>query len=73
MSVTDWLRPLLDVVTGAGRPPRQDDEDAGEHDSRAQVGLSHFFGCVPLGPVAWGIALASAAGATATTALSPLS
>jgi cation-transporting ATPase I len=29
-------------------------------------GLSHFFGCVPLGPVAWTIGLASAAAATAT-------
>jgi hypothetical protein len=30
-------------------------------------GLSQFFGCTPLGPVAWTIALGSA---TATTALS---
>ncbi|MFY1688947.1 HAD-IC family P-type ATPase [Plantactinospora sp. WMMB782] len=29
-------------------------------------GLSHFFGCTPLGPVGWGIAAGSALGATLT-------
>jgi magnesium-transporting ATPase (P-type) len=31
-------------------------------------GLSHFFGCTPLGPVGWGIATGSAVGATVTNA-----
>ncbi|MFE0514264.1 cation-translocating P-type ATPase, partial [Streptomyces sp. NPDC058964] len=33
--------------------------------------LSQFFGCTPLGPVAWGIALSAAAGATASSLLLP--
>ena len=36
-------------------------------------GLSHFFGCTPLGPVGWGIAAGSAISATlATTAVGRL-
>jgi hypothetical protein len=31
--------------------------------------VSHFFGCTPLGPVGWGIALGSAAVATLGTRL----
>jgi magnesium-transporting ATPase (P-type) len=34
-------------------------------------GLSHFFGCTPLGPLAWTIAGGAAATATATTLLLP--
>ena len=34
-------------------------------------GVSHFFGCTPLGPVAWGIVLASVAGATAAGGAAP--
>ncbi|HEX5542591.1 MAG TPA: HAD-IC family P-type ATPase [Micromonospora sp.] len=30
-------------------------------------GLSHFFGCTPLGPVGWGIATSSAVGATVSS------
>ncbi|MCW7940884.1 hypothetical protein AAW14_01605 [Streptomyces hygroscopicus] len=33
--------------------------------------LSQFFGCTPLGPVAWGIALSSAAAATASSLFLP--
>ncbi|MEU3983824.1 cation-translocating P-type ATPase [Streptomyces sp. NPDC026672] len=33
--------------------------------------LSQFFGCAPLGPVAWGIALSAAAGATVTSPFLP--
>lgn len=32
-------------------------------------GVSQFFGCTPLGPVGWGIALASASGATPASAV----
>ncbi|MGW9310028.1 HAD-IC family P-type ATPase [Saccharomonospora azurea] len=35
-------------------------------------GLSHFFGCTPLGPLGWGIALGSATAATATGAIAGL-
>ncbi|MER5916760.1 cation-translocating P-type ATPase, partial [Streptomyces sp. NPDC001982] len=35
-------------------------------------GVSHFFGCTPLGPVAWTIALSSAVGATGISLLLPL-
>ncbi|WP_018385653.1 cation-translocating P-type ATPase [Wenjunlia vitaminophila] len=36
-------------------------------------GVSHFFGCTPLGPVGWGIALGSVASATAlSAALTPV-
>lgn len=35
-------------------------------------GLSQFFGCTPLGPVGWGIALGSATAATAAAALADL-
>jgi cation-transporting P-type ATPase I len=34
-------------------------------------GLSHFFGCAPLGPVAWGTVLASTAAATAASVAAP--
>jgi hypothetical protein len=34
-------------------------------------GLSHFFGCTPLGPVGWAIALSAAAGATASSLVLP--
>jgi cation-transporting P-type ATPase I len=34
-------------------------------------GVSHFFGCTPLGPVAWSIALGSAAAATAVSVVLP--
>ncbi|GGO82650.1 HAD-IC family P-type ATPase [Wenjunlia tyrosinilytica] len=34
-------------------------------------GVSHFFGCVPLGPVAWAVVLTSATGATLAAALAP--
>ncbi len=34
-------------------------------------GVSQFFGCTPLGPVAWGTTVASAAGATALAVLAP--
>ncbi|MEU6117284.1 HAD-IC family P-type ATPase [Streptomyces sp. NPDC047117] len=34
-------------------------------------GLSHFFGCTPLGPVAWTIALSAAGAATAGSSLLP--
>jgi cation-transporting P-type ATPase I len=34
-------------------------------------GVSHFFGCTPLGPVAWGIVAGSSAAATAASALAP--
>ncbi|MEV6655364.1 cation-translocating P-type ATPase [Streptomyces sp. NPDC051219] len=34
-------------------------------------GISHFFGCTPLGPLAWTIVLACAAAATAAAALAP--
>lgn len=34
-------------------------------------GVSHFFGCTPLGPVAWTLALTSAAAATAGSLLLP--
>jgi cation-transporting ATPase I len=33
--------------------------------------VSHFFGCTPMGPVGWGIALSSAAGATAVSVAGP--
>ncbi|MBA4863710.1 cation-translocating P-type ATPase [Streptomyces sp. PSKA54] len=34
-------------------------------------GLSHFFGCTPLGPGGWAIALSAAAGATASSLVLP--
>lgn len=34
-------------------------------------GLSHFFGCTPLGPVGWSIAAASSTAATAASAAAP--
>ncbi|MFF0157910.1 HAD-IC family P-type ATPase [Streptomyces sp. NPDC005263] len=34
-------------------------------------GLSHFFGCTPLGPVAWAIALSAAAAATVSSLFLP--
>ncbi|MER5177545.1 cation-translocating P-type ATPase [Streptomyces sp. NPDC002896] len=34
-------------------------------------GLSHFFGCTPLGPIGWAIALSAAAGATASSLVLP--
>ncbi|MGW1024504.1 cation transporting ATPase C-terminal domain-containing protein [Streptomyces sp. NPDC002577] len=34
-------------------------------------GLSHFFGCTPLGPVGWAIALTAATGATASSLVLP--
>ncbi|WP_067279622.1 cation-translocating P-type ATPase [Streptomyces jeddahensis] len=34
-------------------------------------GLSHFFGCTPLGPVGWAIALSAATAATASSLLLP--
>ncbi|WP_079077299.1 cation-translocating P-type ATPase [Streptomyces sp. Root369] len=34
-------------------------------------GLSHFFGCTPLGPVAWAIALSAAAAATTSSLFLP--
>jgi cation-transporting P-type ATPase I len=34
-------------------------------------GVSHFFGCTPLGPVAWGVVIASSAAGTAAAALAP--
>ncbi|MGE5131565.1 MAG: HAD-IC family P-type ATPase [Gemmatimonadota bacterium] len=34
-------------------------------------GVSHFFGCTPLGPVAWAMAGGSAAGATVAAAVAP--
>ncbi|MFD9515618.1 hypothetical protein, partial [Streptomyces mirabilis] len=33
--------------------------------------LSQFFGCTPLGPIAWGIALSAAAGATVSSQFLP--
>ncbi|MDA8314056.1 MAG: HAD-IC family P-type ATPase [Actinomycetota bacterium] len=33
--------------------------------------VSHFFGCTPMGPVGWGIALGNAAGATAASVAVP--
>ncbi|MFI6493249.1 HAD-IC family P-type ATPase [Streptomyces sp. NPDC050564] len=33
--------------------------------------LSHFFGCTPLGPIAWSIALSAAAGATVSSLFLP--
>jgi cation-transporting ATPase I len=32
-------------------------------------GVSHFFGCAPLGPLAWSVVLGSAAGTTALSVL----
>ena len=34
-------------------------------------GVSHFFGCTPMGPVGWGIAVGSAAVATGTSVVAP--
>jgi cation-transporting ATPase I len=34
-------------------------------------GVSHFFGCTPLGPVAWSSVLSATAGATAVSVLAP--
>jgi cation-transporting P-type ATPase I len=34
-------------------------------------GISHFFGCTPLGPVAWGIVAASSAAGTAAAVIAP--
>src|ERR1019366_4727194 len=34
-------------------------------------GVSHFFGCTPMGPVGWGIAIGSAAAATGTSVVAP--
>ncbi|GAB3973308.1 cation-translocating P-type ATPase [Actinoallomurus acanthiterrae] len=34
-------------------------------------GVSHFFGCTPLGPIAWGTVAASSAAGTAAAALAP--
>jgi cation-transporting P-type ATPase I len=34
-------------------------------------GISQFFGCTPLGPVAWGIVIVSAAAGTAAAVLAP--
>jgi cation-transporting ATPase I len=34
-------------------------------------GLSHFFGCTPMGPVGWGIAVGSAAVATGSSVVAP--
>ncbi|MGB8387617.1 HAD-IC family P-type ATPase [Mycobacterium sp.] len=34
-------------------------------------GVSHFFGCTPLGPVAWGGVIGATAGATAVSVLAP--
>jgi cation-transporting ATPase I len=34
-------------------------------------GVSHFFGCTPMGPVGWGIAIGSAAAATGTSVATP--
>ncbi|MBZ4319487.1 cation-translocating P-type ATPase [Streptomyces huiliensis] len=60
---TDWRSPL--VLTTAGLS------------ALALVGVvqtpgvSHFFGCAPLGPVAWGTVLGASAAATAAAALAP--
>lgn len=35
-------------------------------------GVSHFFGCTPLGPVGWGIAAGAATGATTVAAVAPV-
>ena len=34
-------------------------------------GVSHFFGCTPMGPVGWGIAVGSAAAATGVSVVAP--
>ena len=34
-------------------------------------GVSHFFGCAPMGPVGWGIAVGSAASATGASVMAP--
>jgi hypothetical protein len=34
-------------------------------------GLSHFFGCTPMGPVGWGIAVGSAVAATGSSVVVP--
>jgi cation-transporting ATPase I len=34
-------------------------------------GVSHFFGCAPMGPVGWGIAVGSAAAATGASVMAP--
>jgi len=34
-------------------------------------GLSHFFGCTPMGPVGWGIAIGSAVAATGSSVVVP--
>jgi len=34
-------------------------------------GVSHFFGCTPMGPVGWGIALGSSAAATGASVVAP--
>lgn len=34
-------------------------------------GLSHFFGCTPMGPVGWGIAVGSSAAATGASVVAP--
>ena len=34
-------------------------------------GVSHFFGCTPMGPVGWGIAIGSAAAATGVSVVAP--
>ena len=34
-------------------------------------GVSHFFGCTPMGPLGWGIAVGSAATATGASVVAP--
>ncbi len=34
-------------------------------------GISNFFGCTPMGPVGWGIAIGSAAAATGVSVVAP--
>jgi cation-transporting ATPase I len=59
---------LAQTLLVGGRSPAVLASVAGSLAALAAViqtpGVSHFFGCTPLGPVAWGIALASAGAAT---------
>ncbi|MGK5639390.1 HAD-IC family P-type ATPase [Streptomyces sp. URMC 126] len=60
---TDWRSPL--VLTTAG-------VSALALVAVVQTpGVSHFFGCAPLGPVAWGTVLATSSAATLGAALAP--
>ncbi|MEU2058577.1 cation-translocating P-type ATPase [Streptomyces bungoensis] len=61
--ITDWRSPLVLATTGLST--------AALLAVVQTPGMSHFFGCTPLGPVAWTTVAASATTATLTAAFAP--